>query len=501
MQKVPKYALLFLLFLLTFLSKAADLDELKLKTNNVLGTYVHSDHVKYHDLFLNRSSFDDLYLLFCSYDAGFKNDKEERSFLLNYYNLSVIHQVLEHYPMRSPQEFIDFFDETFIPYKGQKISLSSLESLISNQNDDVLSSLLINKGARGSFCLLPLYIDLNDSIFLQAFQDKLSDSKKIVFDSFKNFLNLPVALKNINKPAILAFLNSYLAFEISVSVYIEYSNFDWDLNSFNKPDALHKKGKLQKFNPMSSLLSLRKGGLEFTLFNNLYTATYGKKSLGGRNSYFNSLLTAHYGISDKVDVGFTALFRSIIEDDHFDASPFKTLLFNRNVPNAALRNNNNHFSDFGLSHLGFQARISPFNNFNMAFEQSILFPISNLPANNEVDNNFYSITNIYYYHFFSQKTQLFLALTFWQPFNTVSSPNLNPPLLRAILNHFTTPNFSFFVTTMYFLEWGGGIKWMLTPNFEIQLMYTYFLPIPSVLEPITGSNSIMTYNLGLRYRI
>lgn len=501
MRKETKYYLFFLLILLTSLSRATDLDVIKLKTNEVLGTYVHSDQVKYHELKLDRSSFDDLYDLFCSHVSNFNNDKEERSFLLNYYNLSVIHQVLEHYPMHSPQEYIDFFDETFIPYKGKKISLNLLESILKNQQDDVFGSLLINKGARGSFCLLPRYIDLNDSLYLKAFQEKLTNNKRLLFDPIKNLLILPAALKNINSLAILEFLNSFFDFEISASVYIEYSNFDWDLNSFNKPEALHKTGKLQKFNPMSSLLSLRKGGLEFILFNNLYTATYGKKSLGGRNSYFNSLLTAHYGISDKVDVGFTALFRSIIEDDHFDASPFKTLLFNRNIPNAALRNNNNHFSDFGLSHLGFQARISPFNNFNMAFEQAILFPISNLPANNEVDNNFYSITNIYYYHFFSQKTQLFMALTFWQPFNTVSSPNINPPLLRAILNHFTTPSFSFFVTTMYFLEWGCGIKWLLTPNFEVQLMYTYFLPIPSVLEPITGSNSIMTYSLGLRYRI
>jgi len=95
-----------------------------------------------------------------------------------------------------------------------------------------------------------------------------------------------------------------------------------------------------------------------------------------------------------------------------------------------------------------------------------------------------------------------LALTFWQPIRPGETFNFQPPLLRGFLNYFVTPRFTLYATTMYFLEWGVGVKYLLTPKLEVQAMYSYYIPIPGLYDIISpGANTIMTYNLGLRYRI
>ena len=175
--------------------------------------------------------------------------------------------------------------------------------------------------------------------------------------------------------------------------------------------------------------------------------------------------------------------------------------FQRVSPNSYSKTNSGLYSDWGLSHIGIQTRFAPFKNINLSFEQGLLFPIQNLPTDNTVDQNMYSISQIYFIHPFTSQWQLFLALSYWQPINLKGSFRFQPPMLRGILNYFATPRFSVFVSTMYCLEWGLGVKLMLTPKLELQAMYSYFLPIPGVFDLFSpGATSVMTYNMGFRYR-
>ena len=160
------------------------------------------------------------------------------------------------------------------------------------------------------------------------------------------------------------------------------------------------------------------------------------------------------------------------------------------------------YADFGLSHMGFQARFAPFKNINLSFEQGFMLPIRNLPKGNTVDESIYSVTQVYYIHPISSQLQLFLAFTYWQGFRPGEPFSMQIPLLRGFLNYFATPRLSFYATTMYFLEWGVGAKYLLTPKFEIQFMYSYYVPVKGIYDLLApGATSIMTYNMGLRYRI
>jgi hypothetical protein len=186
--------------------------------------------------------------------------------------------------------------------------------------------------------------------------------------------------------------------------------------------------------------------------------------------------------------------------DPYNASPFKTLEFERSALNPNPRSSQ-PYSDFGLSHIGLQVRFAPFKNINLTFEQGFLFPIKSIPEGSTVDGSIYNITQAFYVHPFTSKMHLFLALTFWQPIVPGQTFQFQPPLLRGVLSYDLTPRFAVFASTTYLIEWGAGIRFLIIPKLEIQAFYSYFIPVPELFNLFSqGATSIMTYNLGFKYR-
>ncbi|MFT5646711.1 MAG: hypothetical protein ACI976_001394, partial [Aureispira sp.] len=114
----------------------------------------------------------------------------------------------------------------------------------------------------------------------------------------------------------------------------------------------------------------------------------------------------------------------------------------------------------------------------------------------------YWVTQFYYDKQFNSKFGLFIALTFWQPIVPGQQFNFDVPYLKAFFSWYATKRFTMYATTTSFTEWGAGVKFLITPQFEIQALYTYYVPIPGLADIYTGvgAKNVMTFNLGLRYR-
>lgn len=502
-----KQLILFFTFLLLITSsaQAQDMDVFFEESNSFFSTYAPYNNVQYKVLHQDTEELDILVKMIASANLSTLDSEGQKAFFINAYNLLVINTVVENYPIASPNEIVTFWDETEQEVAGEKYSLETLKAYILTTFQDPLLHFVLVDGSVSSAQIVNFsYQATNLNIQLEdraiAF---MNDAQYLKYNEDINEIILPRVFKRNRLDfgaSMVDFLNKYRVKKLDEEIQVKYGNYDWRLNAYDDDTNTTLKRKKKTGLAAAKVVTLPKNGVELVIFNNLYSVSYGDKIFGSRNSYFNSYFSAFYGVTGTLDVGVTFLLRSSRENDPFNTSPFKVFEFERTPLNPNPRTSG-AYSDWGLSHIGLNVRFAPFKHINLSFEQGVMLPIQNLPQANTVDNSLYSVTQVYYIHPFTAKTQLFLALTFWQPIRLGETFKFQPPLLRGFLNYFATQRFSVFITTMYFLEWGVGVKYMLTPKLEIQAMYSYYLPIPGIYDIVSpGANTIMTYNLGLRYR-
>lgn len=436
----------------------------------------------------------------------------QKAFLINAYNLLVIHNIHQHFPIASPNEVTDFWDGINYEVSGRFYTLKQLKAHILELYPDERLHFALVDGARGSAPILETAYrpeQLEQQLEQQTIAI-LNDTKFVQYNPETALLTLPAFLRTVLPKfelAPIAWINRYRVRKVTEDATLLYLNYDWLLNSFlEQKQWISTKQKAKKrqqnnsYSPLAQVITLPKNAVEIIMFNSIFTVTYGDANLGTRNSYYNGFFSAYYGVSGKFDIGVNFLLRSSREQDYYTTSPFDVFKFERRprMPNGRYSAT---YADWGLSHMGMQVRFAPFKNINLSFEQGFLLPVQGLPDGNTVDQSIYNITQVYYIHPLSAQWQLFFALTYWQPIQPGEAFQPQLPLLRGFLNYFATPRFSFFLTTMYGVEWGIGAKVLLTPTLELQGMYSYYLPLGEVYDLFSpGATTIMTYNMGLRTR-
>lgn len=484
------------------------------KADKFFTTYAQHNVVKYQVLYHHHEELDDLVATIKAMPLDELSSVEQKAFYINAYNLLVIDNVVRHYPIASPNEIVEFWDEIAYEVAGKSMTLKALEQeILEKYQDSRLHFVLVN----GTVAAAPIAnyayqpVQLETQLKQQVIK-VVNNSQWIYYNPNIKQLRLPLLFKRYKAsfaPSVITFLNTYRVESIADDVSIVYTNEDWTLNSYESGVASVKKKKKKKevagaYASLAQVITLPKGQAEFINFNSIYTVGIGTKDLGSRSTYFNSYNTAFYGLTGKLDIGVSFLFRASRERDNFDATPFEVLTMERTPLYTAGRATANMslYADYGLSHLGLHVRFAPFKNVNLSFEQGLMLPIQNLPKDNTVDESIYTVTQMYYIHPISSKAQLFFALTYWQGIRAGEQFTFQLPLLRGFFNYFVTPRLSLYATSVYFLEWGGGARYLLTPNFEIQFMYSAYLPIEGVYDLLSpGATSINTYNVGLRYRL
>jgi len=245
--------------------------------------------------------------------------------------------------------------------------------------------------------------------------------------------------------------------------------------------------------------TIRKGSAEIKIFNNLYS----QEAAGERSSFFTTSVSALFGATDRINVGFDLRYRRVRYDAAGEASNFDVF------------SDGGTFSRTAITGFGPKVRIAPFNNLpNFSIQSALWIPLAdelegsdgtrftdwnNATWFTQVFNDFPIGSN------FSIFTELDIVLEDIggeeDNFNRFSTP------VTGIFSYFPTPKATLYGLASYspfwqedfdyFYQLGAGAKYQFTPKFEVELLATAF--DNKFLNSVNGNAG--TVNLGLRFNL
>ena len=489
------------------LSLHADTAAFFQSTDQLLQRYVSNGAVDYAGL-KSGGALTPLVEEIATVDLNKLSGNERKAYLINAYNLLVIHQVLKNQPLKSVLDVNGFFDTKKQTIGGRRLTLNQLEKdLLLKETGDARLHFVLVCGAVGcppitDFAYTPDQLDaqldrqtrkaLNDRTFLRDNGSSVELSQ--IFEWY-------AADFGGSKTKVLTWINQYRNQPLSTTAKVSYYNYDWSLNGSDARTGALPTGTAPggAANAARYVVSstIRQGTFEFKLFNNLYSQDAG----GERASFLTSSLSALYGLTDRINVGFDARYRNVRYDASGTASNFD--VFSSNGANA-FRN--------GLTGFGPKVRIAPFEKLpNFSVQSAYWFSTADQAAGNSDGLRFLDFDGDTWF------TQIFNDFPIGTRFSAFAELDV---VLEDIggINRFSTPVtgiFSFFPnpkTTLYglasyspywqenydfFYQLGGGAKYQFTPRFELEVLLTAF--DNQFIQSVNGSAS--TVNLGVRWNL
>lgn len=452
-------------------------------------------------------------------DVTNASDATKQAFYINAYNLLVINKTAQSYPLKSVQEISGFFDSKKVTIEGESMTLNKLEKgkLLEPYGDGRFHFVLVC-GALGcppitNFAYTPEKLEeqlemqtkaaLNDPAFIKVFGGNTSLSQ--IFKWYPGDFGG-------NKDGIINFINKYRTNPIATSSKLSYYDYDWSINDLAKKSS--DTGSINEAsigNPTGNNASryivsstIRQGTYETKIFNNLYTQRTGSvDNLTNRSTFFTTMVSIFYGLTDRVNVGLNTRYRRV-RNDILPSNA--TDVFGSSTGDGISQRQ-------GLTALGPQIRYAPNPNWpNFSVQSSFVFAIGeDLEGSNT--QPYIDWTGATWW------TQFFNDFPIGQNFSLFTELDLLiEDIGRENINRISTPVvliFSYNATSKlilytiggyspywqsefdYFAQAGLGAKYQFTPNLELELLYTDFTN--KFLDETGGQAA--TYNLGFRFNI
>ena len=489
-------------------------------------TYVSYGMVDYEAIAANPQALEALISQVETRKPQQDNGDQLKAFFINAYNLHVIHAVVQVWPIRSPQEVPGFFDRQKHTTRGQSLTLNQLEKeLIFPMFPDARLHFVLVCGAIGCpplthFAYRPEQLEkqldiqtkkaLNHPDFVKVDDDRRRVELSQIFEWYtRDFAP--------RQSELLTYLNKYRYRTLPQDYQVGFYTYDWSLNG--RGDALvtadasgsgddgviptQKRSNIQYFTP--SIL-LPKGKVEIKIFNNLYTQTAFRNgesqrvSLDERQTYFTGIIQFNYGISptSRINIGFETDIFAVRQDQNEGSSPLRVFGNNQDGLN---------FNKAALGYFGPRIRVAPFRSIpNLSVTSTLLLPLrTDLELFDENDNRRFLAHNrvSWWTQFFYDKSfgkfQLFTEADFLYRFSTDQVSFDQDAFFRTPLTVFfsyfptsrTTVNVNFqyspafaqrindqgnkrWTYDRYFMQGGMGAKYQLTPEINLELLYTNF---------------------------
>ncbi len=488
-------------------AQIVDVNQFFQKADELFQAHVQNGQVDYPSL-QNNASFTDLIQFIEQVDLTGQNDELIKAFRINAYNLMVMKQVVDIYPVRSVQEKAGFFDRVKHRFEGKEMTLNVYEKTkMLKFFDDPRFHFVLVCGALGCPPIIneaytPSNLEklmdqqtrkaLNDPNFLREKEGGAAALSQIFSWYASDFGN---SSKNV-----VSYINQYR--EKHIQSIDSYYDYDWTLNARELPVIT---GGSNSANRYVVSAAIPKGTYEFKLFNNLYTQTLGNESNGGsRSTFYTAAISALYGLNNRFNIGLAARYR-FVRNDGLPSSPLAAFTFEKSPQNRT-----------GLTALGPQIRWAPFPSLkNFSIQSALTFPIGRELAGSS--DKPYIDWNGAVFH-----TQFFNDFTLSNSFSLFAEVDvlledigfnvenhifrLSTPVI-GILSYFPTPQSTIYAisgfspywqqTFDYFYQFGVGSKYQISPQFEVELLYTYF----QNKFLLSNDGSAFTYNLGLRYSL
>ena len=494
------------------------------KADSFFKKHVMNGRVAYSMVHANPQELDELIVEIADFVIDPLNSEQRKAFLINSYNLLVIHSLVQHYPVQSPMEIGGFFDQQKHVVGAKKMTLNELEKneLIAITGDPRLHFVLVC-GALGcpaiaSFAYRPEILDqqlkeatqkaMNDPDFMKVNTTDQSVKLSEIFTWYaKDFKK--------NDASVLDFINRFRSTPIPAEFKQSSYTYDWSINAnaaiADLPLAPTETKQLSNVQAFTPSVLLKKGQFEINNFNNLYTQKNIRNSAGDelalteRQSFLSNLFQFTYGISRKsnINIGWDVVVNSAYYDSE-KGSPLE------------LFSPKEGFSRTVVGAMGPRIKFTPLANLtNLSIQSTFTFPLeNNLEVPNFVAHDRYTWnTQFFYDQSLSSQFRLFFEADFlYRIKRKKEQSNFFRTPVTAIVSYFptdkttlylllqhapafgklTNENRTQFGQLRWFSQYGIGGKYQLTSRLGIELSYTDFF-----LSRSDGAGT--TYNLGFRY--
>ena len=528
---------------------AQDVNSFFQKSESFFKSVVENGKVNYSSIQNDKKEIEELTILISQISPEKLTPIERKTFLINAYNLLVISEVINHYPISSTKKINGFFEKIKHQVGENRWTLNQIENeQIRKEYEDPRVHFVLNCAAVScppvtNFAYFPTLLEgqldaqttiaINDSNFIYE-----KNGKNYISNIFKWYKG-----DFTKNGTVLDFINEYRTQKLNAENRTIHYPYDWVLNDFsiinlleNNASKLHiskSNSFIQTYTP-SSLL--QKGQLEVQLYNNLYTQTAfrndnrEKVNLGQRQNYFTGLINILCGVSEnrKWNVGLDINLRTVRIDVDENSSPLKVLSFRKNDSN----------NRSGVSSLGPTVKFAPFKNTKISIKSSLLIPITK--DNEGVERIVVDSQNVNRYPFFDwdrftwwnqffydknigSKWQLFLEgdllFRFAKPANSYADNNPKDDILdtpmSAFLSYFPSDKSTVYIMLQYsprfglnkiegnekvsgfkvqgdFAQTGIGFKYQFSSKVGLEVLYSNFFTSAN-----QGAGN--TFNFGVRY--
>lgn len=195
------------------------------KSNLFFKSYVKAGKVNYDLIKNNQRQISQIVKMIEEVDINSLSEKEYKAFYINSYNLLVIHQIVNSYPLESPYEIEGFYTDNHFIVGGEKLSLSQMEQeKLLNRFKDFRITFALCAGTMGSFPLasfayIPEKIDkqinftIRNIVNSESYVRIKKNSSRILFSDgfivFRKFENFKTIIKGLNQHREFPLPDSY----------------------------------------------------------------------------------------------------------------------------------------------------------------------------------------------------------------------------------------------------------------------------------------------------
>lgn len=473
--------------------------------------------VDYENIQQNPLALERLRQQIATIDLNKVDSHVRKAFFINTYNILVIGQVIDHYPISSPLDVEGFFIEQKHLIAGKELTLNELEKdkLLATYQDARLHFVLVC----GALDCPPI---INRAYLPNTLEGQLEQQTRLALNN-EGFIKIDgeeVALSQIfewyakdfggNKNSAIDFINRYRSSPLSKST-VRFYNYDWTLNqtpnlqdSGEAPTTLSPGGNNAARYVVSA--SIPKGSFEIKGFTNLYNqiTENGDGPPADQATFFTQNLSVLYGVNNRFNAGFDLRYRQV---SFGPESISRFDVFNLEQTSSTRQ---------GLTGIGPKIRYAPSPALpNLSIQSTYWFARGeDLAGNSErpfIDFNgdiwFTQIFNDFSigdnFSFFTELDILIEDIGKKEKghINRFSTP------VQLILSYF--PNSKTTIYSLgsyspywqdefdYFYQAGLGAKYQITQKLEVELLYTLFRN--QLILETNGSASTM--NFGIRISV
>ncbi len=231
--------ILLLLNVSTVFALIQDTNDFNQQADSFLKKYVKNGKVDYQSLKSNFNAIDGLYKSLMTVEVKNLTDYEVKAFYINAYNIIVIHQITNYFPLKSALDRNGFFDKVKHGVAGENLTLDQIEKgkVILKFRDPMVhfafSCAAIGCPELANFSFIPEKLD---NQLMERAKNSINNPAFIRIDSNKEEVNLSMIFKWYEKDflfeeeSVIAYINKYRTKKIPAHYKIKFYEYDWSLN-------------------------------------------------------------------------------------------------------------------------------------------------------------------------------------------------------------------------------------------------------------------------------